>query len=536
MRNRMFSRCLSASAVLLAASALGGVAAAAVPTTITHQGRLYNANNEPISKQMDLKFALYDTPGAVNPMWSETHTVTFDDGYFSVALGSINPFDKLFDGSVRYLGITVGGDPEMTPRAEVGSVPYALLAGDVNGDIHPASVTVNGVLVIDGNGKWVGPAVGIAGPMGPAGPTGPAGKDGAVGPAGANGADGPAGPAGKDGAVGPAGKDGAVGPTGPAGKDGPVGPAGPAGKDGTSDSGCAGTRIGGMCLLGHNNLQQTAFVGAALQCATLGGDICTDSQAWPFSIGYNQNPYLGQAVSWNAHWTASFADNDSGSWSGSNGGAGDDHSPNSSYGYVCCGGTTPPNSRVAGQKVNGISVLAIHNVADTYFSGAVALCGALNADICSDSQTLLIRKAGLLTVASWTNSHADNDATLYSAINGGTSDDTHPSYLYGFACCSSNLPADLKCPVNPTSGVCATAIHNTADTTFEAAATACAGQGADLCSIAQSAVLRTVNQLNVPVWTNSHSDNDSLNATVGVGSVPDNPNLAALYGYACCVK
>ena len=179
---------------------------------------------------------------------------------------------------------------------------------------------------------------------------------------------------------------------------------------------------------------------------------------------------------------------------------------------------------------------AVHNVEDSYFSGAAAYCAALNSDICSDSQTYLIRKAGQLTVKSWTNSHADNDASLYNAINGGTDDNTHPSYLYGFACCASNLPSDLKCPVNPTSGVCAKAIHNVADANFDAAATACANQDADLCSVAQSAVLRTVNQLSVPVWTNSHSDNDSSNAAVGVGALPDNPSLATSYGYACCVK
>ena len=194
------------------------------------------------------------------------------------------------------------------------------------------------------------------------------------------------------------------------------------------------------------------------------------------------------------------------------------------------------NSRVPLQKIGGVNVTAVHNVQDTYWSGAVAYCGALNSDICSDSQTYLIRKAGALTVPTWTNSHADNDANLYNAINGGTSDDTSPGQLYGFACCPSNLPTDLKCPVNAVSGVCAPIIHNTADATFDTASQACAAQGADLCSIAQSAVLRTVNQLTVPVWTNSHSDNDGSNATVGVGAVPDNPALSATYGYACCVK
>src|SRR5262249_58510861 len=132
---------------------------------------------------------------------------------------------------------------------------------------------------------------------------------------------------------------------------------------------------------------------AALQCAGLGGDLCTDSQAWPLAVGFWQNIYLAPTVLQNPHWTASFADNDSGNWTGANGGTGDDHSANSSYGYACCGGTTPPNARVAVTTIGGVKVVAVHNIADTYFSGAVGYCGALNADICSDAQTLPLRHA-----------------------------------------------------------------------------------------------------------------------------------------------
>lgn len=336
------------------------------------------------------------------------------------------------------------------------------------------------------------------------------------------------------------GKEQLIGtPTGPAGTPGQAGPPGPPGSPGaqaTPDSGCPGPRVSGVCLLGYSNLQATSFTAAALQCAGLGGDLCTDSQAWPLSVGFWQNIYLAPTILQSPHWTASFADNDSGNWTGANGGTGDNNSANSSYGYACCGGTTPPSPRVAATTVNAVKVVAIHNVADTPFSGAVAYCAALDSDICSDSQTLLIRDAGMLTVASWTNSHADNDANMYSAINGGTNDDTHPSDSYGFACCPSLRPLDLACPVPTTVGVCATVIHNVADTNFRSAAQACAAAGADLCSISQAALLRSVSALTVPVWTNSHSDNDSSNASVGVGGVPDNPDLGTPYGYACCLK
>ena len=87
-----------------------------------------------------------------------------------------------------------------------------------------------------------------------------------------------------------------------------------------------------------------------------------------------------------------------------------------------------------------------------------------------------------------------------------------------------------------TSGVCAPVIHNVADANLRTAATACASAGCDVCSTAQESVLRTAGQLTVPTWSNSHSDNDSNNAAVGVGAMPDNPNPANSYGYACCIK
>ena len=248
MRTSTIKRLLS---TLLAASALtfGAAASAAVPTTITHQGRLYDQNSAPINATIDVVFAVYDTPTATTPIWSEVHQVTFDEGYYSVALGSIVPFGPtVFDGSTRYFGMTVGTDPEMTPRSAIGSVPYALVAGDVNGDIHPTSVTIPGFgTVIDSSGNWVGSPTGLQGPTGPAGlagaqgPAGPAGAQGPAGPQGATGAQGPAGPQGATGAqgaqgpVGPTGAQGAQGSqgvAGPAGAQGPMGPIGPAGAQG----------------------------------------------------------------------------------------------------------------------------------------------------------------------------------------------------------------------------------------------------------------------------------------------------------------
>ncbi|NUQ77012.1 MAG: collagen-like protein, partial [Polyangiaceae bacterium] len=169
---------IAASAIGLSAAMFAGGAAAEVPGTITHQGRLFDSKDEPVNGTIDVTFTIYDGPDInAKALWTETHSVTFENGYFSVALGEITPFgDTVFDGSVRYLGIKVSDDPEMTPRAATRSVPYALLANDVNGDINPHSVSIQGFgVVIDENGQWVGDPTGLEGPAGPVGPAGPAG-------------------------------------------------------------------------------------------------------------------------------------------------------------------------------------------------------------------------------------------------------------------------------------------------------------------------------------------------------------------------
>jgi hypothetical protein len=111
--------------IVLAASG----AAAAVPPTIAYQGRLLDASDHPVTGTLTVKFALYAAATGGTPIWSETQNVTFSDGTFAVQLGSVTPFvTSTFDGSTRFLGVTVAADPETTPRAPVVSVPYALSA------------------------------------------------------------------------------------------------------------------------------------------------------------------------------------------------------------------------------------------------------------------------------------------------------------------------------------------------------------------------------------------------------------------------
>ncbi|MBL9100612.1 MAG: collagen-like protein [Myxococcales bacterium] len=237
-KNMMHTKGWLLGAAIAASTWLVGLEARAdVPAVVTHQGRLFDGGGVPVVGAQDVKFTIYDAENGGVELWTETINIDFDEGYFSVRLGEVTTLDEVvLDGTVRWMGITVGADAEMTPRAAITSVPYAMFAGDVRGVINPVSVNIQGFgEVIDQNGVWVGDPTGLQGPPGPAGaagPAGPAGPAGAVGPAGPAGPAGAVGPAGPAGAVGPAGPAGAVGPAGPAGPAGAVGPAGPAGPAG----------------------------------------------------------------------------------------------------------------------------------------------------------------------------------------------------------------------------------------------------------------------------------------------------------------
>jgi len=195
------SASMAVGTLLVAASPAQGE----VPQTITHQGRLFDATtNMPVTGPLDVTFNIYESDTTDTPIWTETITgLSFEEGYFSADLGLAVPFSTstvpVFDGKVRYIGITIGGDTkELAPRAVVQSVPYAMIAGDVFGDIHPTSISIGGTTIIDSQGQWLGTQANLVGPTGPQGPAGMDGAEGAMGPAGPTG---PTGPAGADGIV-----------------------------------------------------------------------------------------------------------------------------------------------------------------------------------------------------------------------------------------------------------------------------------------------------------------------------------------------
>ena len=98
---------------------------AQAPRTISYQGVLTTKSGMPVTDgQHTLVLVLYSSRTGGGILYSKQNTVTTANGYFSTYLDSI-PTTLAFDQPV-YLGVTVDGSPELTPRSLLTGAPYAL--------------------------------------------------------------------------------------------------------------------------------------------------------------------------------------------------------------------------------------------------------------------------------------------------------------------------------------------------------------------------------------------------------------------------
>lgn len=108
--------------------------AADLPRQMTFQGRLVRADGSPETSPQALRFALYATASGGAPLWEESHpSVPVTHGYYAVVLGASLPLPaSVLTGQALYLGVSLVGQSELTPRLPVVAVPYALRADDSN--------------------------------------------------------------------------------------------------------------------------------------------------------------------------------------------------------------------------------------------------------------------------------------------------------------------------------------------------------------------------------------------------------------------
>ena len=105
------------------------LSAFAVPAYLSHQGKILDSSQEPISVVTEMTFSLYTQASGGSAVWSETMDLSLDGGLYSVILGTTTTLeDSLFEGGNLYLGVQVEDNNEFDPRTQVVSVPFAFRA------------------------------------------------------------------------------------------------------------------------------------------------------------------------------------------------------------------------------------------------------------------------------------------------------------------------------------------------------------------------------------------------------------------------
>ena len=109
---------------------------AAVPLTMTCQGRLLDSQDQPISNGVhNMAFSIWDDSTAGSQLYFETGDVPTQDGRFSFCLGCVTPLMQIPDsGAVLWIQVQAEGEV-LQPRLRLGSTPYALSSASVKGDI-----------------------------------------------------------------------------------------------------------------------------------------------------------------------------------------------------------------------------------------------------------------------------------------------------------------------------------------------------------------------------------------------------------------
>ncbi len=97
--------------------------AASLDDVIPIQGRLLDANGNPINGTRRITMTLYDAATGGTALCTDGDDVTAVNGLFNAYMDYCTAQD--LNGRQVWLGIKVGGDAEMTPRQAIYAVPYA---------------------------------------------------------------------------------------------------------------------------------------------------------------------------------------------------------------------------------------------------------------------------------------------------------------------------------------------------------------------------------------------------------------------------
>ena len=137
---------------------------AQVPRTFSYQGYLADGSGSAVSNGVHtISVSLYSAPTGGSPVYTETQSVGVSDGIFSMVIGATTPIPTslAFNRQV-YLGLSIDGGSELTPRTAITSVPSAMTAGEAEslspgatGFVRSINGTEGDLTILGGGGTTV---------------------------------------------------------------------------------------------------------------------------------------------------------------------------------------------------------------------------------------------------------------------------------------------------------------------------------------------------------------------------------------------
>ncbi len=117
--------------VLLGIILLTGISAtsfAAIPETMNYQGYLTDSGGVAVDVPVNITFRIYGDETGGTALWTETQSVSVNNGIYNVQLGSVSTLTSLTFDVPYWLGVEVETDGEMNPRLPFDSVPFAVIS------------------------------------------------------------------------------------------------------------------------------------------------------------------------------------------------------------------------------------------------------------------------------------------------------------------------------------------------------------------------------------------------------------------------
>lgn len=107
----------------------------AVPESFNYQARLTDSTGALVADgSYTFTFRAYSLPFGGSPLWSESQVLYVSAGLLNCRVGATLPIpESVLELPELYLSIQIDSDPEMTPRRQIVTVPYAAKVRTVDG-------------------------------------------------------------------------------------------------------------------------------------------------------------------------------------------------------------------------------------------------------------------------------------------------------------------------------------------------------------------------------------------------------------------